>query len=126
MEKTRLYILSKNGTMLHPGIIDLFVKQVEKYGELEDLGFGNAYNMPMYLLGEIEGYVDSSFVVAWDMDQDVPHPRAFVGETEIMALIKALEEDENGDSWEIAVKLNKKIRTETEDPRSWNVTKTDI
>lgn len=48
MEKTRLYILLKNGTMLHPGIIDLFVKQVEKYGELEDLGFGSAYNMPMY------------------------------------------------------------------------------
>ena len=112
MEKIRFYILSKKVAMLHREIIRLLVEQVKKYGELDDLGFGSAYNMPVYLLGEIEDHVDSVFVIAWDMDGDTPHPRALVGKKEIMPLIEALEADEDGDSWEIAVRVNKEIREE--------------
>lgn len=68
--------------------------------------------MPVYLLGEIEEHVGSAFVVAWDMDGNMPHPRVLVGELEIIPLIEALEANENGDSWEIAVEVNKKIRGE--------------
>lgn len=42
----------------------------------------------------------------------MPHPRALVGKEEIMPLIEGLEADENGDSGEIAVEVNKKIREE--------------
>lgn len=77
--------------------------------ELDDLGFGSAYNMPVYLLEEIEEHVDSVFVIAWDMDGDMPHPRALVGKEEIMPLIEGLEADENGDSWEIALRLIKRL-----------------
>lgn len=83
MGKIRFYVLSKNGAMLHPELINLLVEQVQKQGELENLGFGSAYNMPVYLLGEIAEHVESAFVVAWDTDSDMLHPRALVGETEI-------------------------------------------
>ena len=54
----------------------------------------------------------SSFVVAWDMNSTMPYPRAFVGEPEIIPLIETLEIDEDGDSQEIAVRVNKREEKE--------------
>ena len=109
MDKIRLYILTKNGVLLPTEITELLVKSAKKYGEIEDFGCGSAYNIPVYLLGEIEKHIEKTFVVAWDMDGDMPHPRAIIGE-EVLLLIKALQDDIEGDSWEIAVEVNKKIR----------------
>lgn len=110
MEKIRLYILTKNGTRLHPEIVSLLIESARKYGEPDDFGMGSAYNMPVYLLGEIEGHADSTLVVAWDMDGEMPHPRAFLGRNEVQLLMEALEANLDGDSWEIAVELNRRMR----------------
>ena len=41
---------------------------------------GSVCNVPVNILGKIEEYVNSAFVVACDMDDDMPHTRALVGE----------------------------------------------
>lgn len=106
----RLYILFEEGHWMQPEIIRILVDQVMKRGDLEDFGTGSAYNMPVYLLGAIEGHEDTAMVVAWDWDGDTPHPRFLVEPSEICPLIEALEANPEGDSWEIAVEVNRKIR----------------
>lgn len=91
-------------------MIKILVEQVSAKRELEDFGTGSAYNMPVYLLGAIEGHEDTAVVVAWDMDGNQPHPRFLVEPEEIILLIEALEENPDRDAWEIAVEVNKKIR----------------
>lgn len=66
--------------------------------------------MPVYLLDVIEGHEDNAVVVAWDWDEDTPHPRFLVEPSEICPLIEALKNNMDGDAWEIAVAVNKAIR----------------
>lgn len=112
MGKPRLYVLAKDGTMPAFGMIMSFAEHAkEMTGEdLADLGFGNAYNMPDYLLDAIEDHADTAIVVAWDMDGDLPHPRCLAGEDEIGELIKALEAEPDADAWEIVRRVNIRIR----------------
>lgn len=113
MEKLHLYFLTPNGSFLNLEISKLLVQSAEKFGEIKDIGQGSAYNSPVYLLGEIEGHESTSLVVAIDKEEDgMPRPRAFFGEEEISLLIKNLKENQDGDTWEIAVELNKQIREE--------------
>ena len=44
-----------------------------------------------------EEHIDLVFVVAWDMDDEKPHPRAFEGEAVIMLLIAAVKQSIDGD-----------------------------
>ena len=106
----RLYILFEEGKWMQPEIIKCLVEHVTRDAELEDFGTGNAYNMPIYLLGVLENHEDNAIVVAWDWDEDKPHPRFLVEPSEICPLIEALEANPDGDSWEIAVAVNKEIR----------------
>lgn len=110
----RLYILFEEGKWRQPEIIKLIVDYVTKDAELEDFGTGNAYNMPDYLLDAIEDHEDTAMVVAWDWDEEKPHPRFLVESSEICPLIEALKANMDGDSWKIAVAVNKKIREEEE------------
>lgn len=76
----RLYVLTEDGTI--PDIQLVFAlaeNTVEQCGELSDLGFGNAYNMTAYLLDAIENHADTSIVVAWDMEGNLPHPGVLPG-----------------------------------------------
>ena len=112
MENLKLYVLSKEGTITNPMTVMALAEHTEKmFGEFPGLGFGNAYNMTAYLLDAIEDHADSSIVVAWDMEGDRPHPRCLVGEEEIRELIDALEAEQDGDSWEIARRVNLRIRS---------------
>ena len=111
MENLKLYVLSKEGTMTNPMTVMALAEHTEKmFGEFPALGCGNAYNMPDYLLDAIEDHAETSIVVAWDMEGDLPHPRCLVGEAEIRELIDALEAEPKGDSWEIARRVNLRIR----------------
>lgn len=109
-KKYRVYILTEEGCFLKPEITQILLDRVMEDAELENFGTGSAYNMPVYLLGEIEDHEDTAMVIAWDMDEDQPHPRFLVGEDEIRLLIDVLENNQDGDSWEIAVEVNKAIR----------------
>ena len=108
----RLYVLTEDGTIPDIQLVFALAEHtVEQCGELSDLGFGNAYNMPDYLLDAIGNDTDTSIVVAWDTEGDLPHPRCLVGEEEIRELIEALEAEPDGDSWEIARRVNLRIRS---------------
>lgn len=108
--KIRIYVLSKEGTMPEIGLVNVIVDMLKEEGELEDLGFGSAYNMPIYLLGEIEGHEEDSFVIALDTEGDELRPRFLVGKYEIGALMVALEACPNEDAWQLAVDVNKDMR----------------
>ena len=114
----RLYILFEEGKWMQPEIIKLLGDHITKDADLEDFGTGNAYNMPDYLLDVIEGHEDTAMVVAWDWDDDKPHPRFLVEPSEICPLIDALKENPKGDSWKIAVAVNKEIRAAQEAMRN--------
>lgn len=109
------YFLTEDGSLLHPDIINTLLEHTKKYGEIADVGTGSAYNMPIYLLGELEEHRAGAIVFAWDWDEDgSPHPRTFFTDEEIGALMEALEEahEKNPDAnaWDIAVEVNKKNR----------------
>ena len=114
MDKIRLFIVTKNGKMApvvwHKKIIDVLGEQFE----IVDIGFGRAYNMAIYLLGEIENNPDEACVVALDYDEnlEIPYPRVLINEEEILLLIEALEANLERNSWETVVEVNKKIRGE--------------
>lgn len=112
MQEYRVYILTKNGNFLRPEIIQLLLDNVRKYGEVVDIGMGSAYNDPLYLLGEIENNPDEVFVIAWDDTEadQMPRPRALVGEREVVALVHTLEDNMSEDAWEIAMAVNHVIR----------------
>ncbi len=113
MEQLSLYFITPNGNFLSADISKLLVQSAEKFGKIKAVGQGSAYNSPIYLLGEIEGHESDSLVVAIDKEKDgAPRPRAFFGEEEIALLIEYLKENQDGDTWELAVELNKQIREE--------------
>lgn len=106
----RLFILFRDGEMPQAEVVDAIVELVEKRGKIVDLGFGSAYNMPIYLLGELEGHEEEAIVVSMDWDDEMPHPRFLVEPSEIVPLMEALEANQDSDSWEIAVRVNRQIR----------------
>ena len=107
----RLYILFKDRTPLNMDIIGVIQDRICKEAELEDYGFGSAYNMPAYLLGEIADYPDKAVVAAVDWDEDGRfHPRILADADEINMLIEALDEHQEQDAWEIVVDINKALR----------------
>lgn len=112
MEKIRLFILAKKEILVGSEIVKILVDYAKGNWELVDFGYGNAYNMPAYLLEAIQKREEPVMVVALEMDDELPKPRIFVDNNEVEALIEALENDIEGDSWEMAVRLNKQFRGE--------------
>lgn len=110
MGKIRVYLLTQNGKLIPPELRNLLVKAAGNYGTIDDVGFGNAYNMPAYLAGEIGENVDASLVIVLEDTDGIPRPRVFFGRTEIKLLIEALTDESDRDSYEIAVELNNRIR----------------
>ena len=107
----RLYILFKDRTPLDMDIIGVIEDRISRDAELEDYGFGSAYNMPAYLLGEIADYPDKAVVAAVDWDEDGRfHPRILADADEINMLIDALDKHQDQDAWEIVVDVNKALR----------------
>lgn len=107
----RLYILFKDKKPLDMDIIGVIEDRISRDAELEDYGFGSAYNMPAYLLGEIADYPDKAVVAAVDWDTDGRfHPRILADSDEINMLIEALEQYQDQDAWEIVVEVNKALR----------------
>ena len=107
----RLYILFKDRTPLDMDIIGVIEDRISRDAELEDYGFGSAYNMPAYLLGEIADYPDKAVVAAVDWDEDGRfHPRILADADEINMFIDALDKHQDQDAWEIVVDVNKALR----------------
>lgn len=111
MDNMRVFIISEDGTMVNVELADLLIDTVAKRYEITNLGIGSAYNMPIYLLGELDGYEDESCVIAIDFDEnDMPRPRFLIERPEIELLMNELDKQRSRDSWEVAVEVNKAIR----------------
>jgi len=72
---------------------------------------GSAYNMPVYLLGEISDHYDKAVVVSFDVVNDMPKPMVFFDSNEIDALMKGLEAAKEGeDTFDIITAVHKELR----------------
>ena len=73
--------------------------------------YGSEYNMAVYLIGEIkECRCDNVIVTVIDIDDLKMPVKIIAGKEQMEALIDALDEDLNGDSWEIAIKVWSEIK----------------
>ena len=73
--------------------------------------YGSAYNMAVYLIGEIkECRCDNVIVTVIDIDDLKMPVKIIAGKEQMEALMDALDEDLNGDSWEIATKVWSEIK----------------
>ncbi len=113
MEKNIIvYFVSEKGFM-NRFFMKLFMEGFQNDGLIiEDIGTGNAYNMPIYLLGEIEEHIDKAVVVSVYFDEKgQPVPMVFFSKDEINALIQRLDKaGENENSFEILKEVHRKIR----------------
>lgn len=109
-----LYILTKDGAFLKSDYLKILIDITKEDGYLlQDIGMGSAYNMPTYLLDEMEIHLKPEsdvIVVAWDYKDDFPKPMFFAG-NDIFPLRKALfEADKNDNSWNICKEVHGAIR----------------
>lgn len=105
-----LYILSEDGMPVNNMVVDTITENLLDTIDIEEVGTGSDYNVPVYLLEKISDYTDSSIVVAMDWDYGIKaHPRFFVTEADIIKLVIALENNLDADAWEIAVEVNESI-----------------
>ncbi len=110
-KKIIVYFVAEHGFM-DKLYVESFLTMFEKEDYIvEDIGMGSAYNMPEYLLGEIEEHREKAVVVSCRMEGDTPIPMVFFSEDEVNALTEALEKAEKGeDSFEILQVVHKHIR----------------
>ena len=106
------YFVTEHGKFMPREVFSVILNLFEKNGwEPQDLGMGSAYNMPIYLLGEIEDHYGEAIVIAVDMGEQIPKVMAFIEESEIKALTEALEAaGEDEDSWDICCAVHRKLR----------------
>ena len=106
------YFVTEHGGFLAPAYLNILLQQFEDRGwEPQDLGMGSAYNMPVYLLGEMEEHYGQAMVFSLYMEDDGPRIMAFIGKPEIDPLMEALEAaGDDEDSFDICKAVHKKIR----------------
>ena len=111
MNNVIVYFVTENGFMNFDLVETCISMFKEKDLIVEDFGMGSSYNMPSYLLGELEENVDKAIVVSFDYNDERFVPVFLVDDNEINSLINALKEaDEEDDSLEIIKKVHKYIR----------------
>lgn len=106
-----VYFVAKNGFM-NRELVNHFIQSFEKRGcVIDDIGAGNAYNMPVYLLGEVEAHIDKAVIVSLRFDGENPVPMVFFDENEVAAVVERLEKAEDGeDTFDILAEVHRKIR----------------
>ncbi|MDO4188432.1 MAG: hypothetical protein Q4D29_05515 [Lachnospiraceae bacterium] len=106
-----VYFVAENGFM-NGDLTELFLSNFEEKGySIKDVGMGSAYNMPIYLLGEIEDHKDEAVVVSMRFDGERPVPMVFFDDEEIESLVEGLNKaDKNSDTFDIIVEVHKRIR----------------
>lgn len=111
-EEIIVYFVAENGFM-DIEMSNLFIDNFKSKGySIIDIGMGNAYNIPLYLLGEIESHIEKAVVVSIRFDDNNPVPMVFFSRDEIDALTEELinsSSEEN--SFNIITAVHKKIRS---------------
>lgn len=111
--KITVFFVTKNGEFAPPFITQACLDFLKgPTTELGDIGMGNAYNMPMYLAGEIEEHIEEAVVICLGTEEEKFRPMVFMGENEVNMLLEALAKaGDDDDSWEICREVHKAIRT---------------
>ncbi len=109
--KIIVYFVAEDGFMKR-AYIQRFLEMFKKNGYvIEDVGTGNAYNMPIYLLGEVEEHIEKAVVVSVSEEDENVKPMVFFSDGEIQALVKRLKTAVEGeDSFNIIKKVHKEMR----------------
>ncbi|MCR4743848.1 MAG: hypothetical protein K5894_01310 [Lachnospiraceae bacterium] len=109
--KIIVYFVFENGAFV-PEVLSIYFEMFEKEGYMiEDFGMGSAYNMPEYLLGEIEDHLDKAVVTSFCMDEGDGYSMIFFNKDEVDAVIEGLKAAKPGeDSYDILKEVHKKIR----------------
>lgn len=106
------FIISREGECCDFQLVEAIVNYLRTKTEVYGFNFGNSYNMPIYLLGELESCENPLvFLVNWN-EEGYLEQRCLAGEFEIAELMKALEVRTDEDAWQIAMEVNARIREE--------------
>lgn len=104
MKKMRLYGLTRNGGFISKvGMREIIRFLQSKDIELYDTGMGSAYNMPEYLVGELENKPEEAIVVIINrIDEENYELKYILGDDAIKGLISVLYMRRSENSWELA------------------------
>lgn len=106
------FILFREGEKINITLVKEIIKYLRPMVKLDGLNFGNAYNKPIYLLGELESCDEPLvFLVNWNERGELQQ-KCLISKYEICELMKALEHRQDEDSWHIAMEVNARIRKE--------------
>lgn len=106
-----VYFVAEKGFM-NREMMELFMEMFTQRGyTIEDIGMGSAYNMPIYLLGEVEEHIEKAVIVSYYMENGRPVPMVFFDEAEVNAVVERLEKAQKGeDSFQILKEVHGVIR----------------
>lgn len=109
------FIIAKDKEPVSFNLVSAILKYLSSKAEIQGLNMGSSYNMPIYLLGELER-VDEPivFLINWD-EEGYLRQKCLVGKYEIEELMKELEIRQDEDAWQVAMDVNARIRAEASD-----------
>ena len=105
------YYVTETGAINH-NLVSIFEDMFyEKGYMIDDFGMGSAYNMPIYLLGEIEDNFDKAVVVSFYEKEGQMLPIILFDESEIALLAEELgKAGKEEDSYNIIRKVHRELR----------------
>lgn len=115
MKNAYIKFVTKNGGFINADFIKAVLDMFERHGyKIKNFNCGgNANNMPIYLLGEIEEHYGETIVFAIGAKENDYNPMIFVDNKEIDTLMEALENAEKDENaWEICKRVHKILREE--------------
>ena len=106
MEKIKVFLLLPENKMPTADLVKTVLECLsEQNVEIDDFATGSAYNMPVYLLGELAECEVAPVVVVADADESGLKIGAIAASESLDLLCDRLEAAENGSSFDIAAEI---------------------
>ena len=106
MEKIKVFLLLPENKIPAAALVKTVLECLsEQNVEIDDFATGSAYNMPVYLLGELAECEVAPVVVVADADESVLKIGAIAASESLNLLCDRLEAAENGSSFDIAAEI---------------------
>ena len=106
MEKIKVFLLFPENKIPAAALVKAVLECLaEQNVEIDDFATGSAYNMPVYLLGELAECEVAPVVVAADADESGLKIGAIAASESLDLLCDRLEAAENGSSFDIAAEI---------------------
>lgn len=106
MEKVKVFLLLPENKIPAAALVKTVLESLsEQNVEIDDFATGSAYNMPVYLLGELAECDVAPVVVVADADESGLKIGAIAARESLDLLCDRLEAAENGSSFDIAAEI---------------------